>query len=84
MRQRPARRLRRYWSRVALTAILGMGAYLRLHDLDLDWFLIDQARDIRKAMGIVRGLTLPLRGRRCKGAPPTRGGPSIFICWRCR
>jgi hypothetical protein len=78
MRQRPARRLRRYWSGVALTAILGMGAYLRLHDLDLDWFLIDQARDMRKAMGIVRGLTLPLEGPEVQGGPAHTWGPLYF------
>jgi hypothetical protein len=83
MLHRPARHL--WWafensflSRVALTAILGVGAYLRLHDLDLDWFLIDQARDIRQATGIVRGSAFPLMGPEVQGGPSHTWGPLYF------
>ena len=74
----------RLWSadrllcRLGLAAILGVAAYLRLHDLDLDWFIVDQARDIRAALGIVLGQAFPLVGPEVQGGPAHTWGPLYF------
>ncbi|MGH7331706.1 MAG: ArnT family glycosyltransferase, partial [Candidatus Rokuibacteriota bacterium] len=68
----------RFLTTLGLAAVLGVGAYLRLRDLDLDWFIVDQARDIRVAMGIVQGRAFPLVGPEVQGGPAHTWGPLYF------
>jgi hypothetical protein len=47
--------------RLLLTAILILGAWVRLSALDLGWFLEDQVRDGMAALGILSRRDFPRR-----------------------
>lgn len=68
----------RLLTNLGLVAVLGLGAYLRLRDLDLDWFIVDQARDLRTALSIVEGRAFPLVGPDVQGGPAHTWGPLYF------
>jgi len=68
----------RLLTNLGLAVVLGVGAYLRLRDLDLDWFIVDQARDLRTALDIVHGRAFPLAGPEVQGGPARTWGPLYF------
>jgi len=47
---------------VILAGILGTGAFLRLYQLDMIWFFLDQVRDVSIASNIAAGRNFPLLG----------------------
>jgi hypothetical protein len=63
---------------LALLAILAIAAYVRLADIDLGWFMLDQARDVRTARAIVEGRAFPLVGPAIEGGPSHTWGPLYF------
>jgi len=65
-------------NRLALTAILAIGAYLRVGHPDLSWFMLDQARDATVALGIAQRRSFPLVGPEIAGGPAHLWGPLYF------
>lgn len=63
---------------VMLVAILAVAAYVRLAEIDLTWFMLDQARDVRTARLIVQGRAFPLVGPVIEGGPSHTWGPLYF------
>lgn len=61
-----------------LTAILAVAAYVRLAEIDLTWFMLDQSRDVRTARLIVQGRAFPLVGPAIEGGPSHTWGPLYF------
>jgi 4-amino-4-deoxy-L-arabinose transferase-like glycosyltransferase len=53
--------------RPLLIVILIIAACLRLTDLDLGWFMVDQARDAAAALKIAEGATFPIVGPVARG-----------------
>jgi len=66
------------WTGLALAAILLAGAYARLPEGDLGWFVFDQARDAYTASAIASGQSLPLLGPEVQGGPGHTWGPLYF------
>lgn len=65
-------------STLILAAIMAVAAYVRLADIDLGWFMLDQARDVRTARAIVEGRAFPLVGPSIEGGPSHTWGPLYF------
>ena len=61
-----------------LMAILAVAAYVRLVEIDLTWFMLDQSRDVRTARLIVQGRAFPLVGPAIEGGPSHTWGPLYF------
>lgn len=62
----------------ALALIVAVAAYVRLAEIDLTWFMLDQARDVRTARLIVEGRAFPLVGPAIEGGPSHTWGPLYF------
>jgi len=67
----------RLWERLALAAILGVGALVNLYRLDLAWFANDQVRDAQIVHALLAGRSFPLVGP-LVGGTTSHLGPLYF------